>query len=209
MSIRCMQSLNSPNIILCMTRLSLLVLLLCELTVASAQDKPIITEENYEKFLEKSGDVIQVLLPVAGITTTIILDDRAGKNQFISSFFFNTISTHLLKEITAKKRPEDSTQKNSFPSGHTSSAFQGAAFIQRRYGWKYGWMAYAAAAFTGYSRIEGLNDRHDFIDVAGGAVLGVASTYIFTRKRTSPSVSVSGTFGKEFYSVSILVPIQK
>jgi len=64
-----------------------------------------------------------------------------------------------------KRRPENSLNKDSFPSGHASAAFQGASFIQRRYGWKHGKYAYLLAAFVGYSRIEGLNDRHDTWDV--------------------------------------------
>ena len=86
-----------------------------------------------------------------------------------------------MKRIIRKKRPEGSTAYNAFPSGHTSSAFQGASFIQRRYGWKFGLPAYVLAGFVGYSRIEGLNDRHDFWDVLGGAAVGIGSTYLFTK----------------------------
>ncbi len=65
-----------------------------------------------------------------------------------------------------------------FPSGHTSTTFQSASFIQRRYGWKYGIPAYALAAFTGYSRINA--QKHDGWDVLAGAVVGIGSSYLFT-----------------------------
>lgn len=89
----------------------------------------------------------------------------------------NQLVTFGLKEIINKPRP-DGSNNNSFPSGHTSTVFQSASFIQRRYGWKFGAAAYALAGFVGYTRIEA--DKHDGWDVLGGIVIGVGSTYIFT-----------------------------
>ena len=76
-----------------------------------------------------------------------------------------------------KERPNNGNN-DSFPSGHTSTAFQGAAFIQKRYGWKYGAPAYVAASFVGYSRVEA--DKHHLEDVIAGAAIGILSSYYFT-----------------------------
>ncbi|HZJ19986.1 MAG TPA: PAP2 family protein, partial [Pricia sp.] len=46
--------------------------------------------------------------------------------------------------------------------------------------WKYGVPAYLVAGFVGYSRLEGVNDRHDGWDVLAGAAVGIGSTYLFT-----------------------------
>jgi len=69
-----------------------------------------------------------------------------------------------------KKRPTGSNQ--SFPSGHTSAVFQGAAFIHKRYGLKQAAAAYIGATFVGYSRVE--SDKHFTEDVIAGAALGIA-----------------------------------
>jgi membrane-associated phospholipid phosphatase len=67
----------------------------------------------------------------------------------------------------------------SFPSGHTSAAFSGAAFIQMRYGWLYGSMAYAGAAYVGWSRV--VTENHHVEDVIAGAGIGIISAAIFTK----------------------------
>lgn len=76
----------------------------------------------------------------------------------------------------AKERPDSST-KNSFPSGHTFTAFVGAEIIRREYGKKYPWLAVAAygvATLVGVMRVY--NNRHWAGDVLAGAGLGILST---------------------------------
>ena len=58
-------------------------------------------------------------------------------------------------------------------------SFQGAAFLQRRYGWKFGAPAYAVSAYVGWGRIYA--KKHDIWDVLAGAALGAGSAYIYTR----------------------------
>ena len=144
-----------------------LILFICFVTNSKAQNES----------LETAGDVVLVALPITALTTTLIIGDKKGSWQFAKSFAVNQIITFSLKEIIDKPRP-DGSNNNSFPSGHTSTTFQSASFIQRRYGWKYGAVAYALAGFTAYSRVE--NNKHDGWDVLGGIVIGVGSTYLFT-----------------------------
>ena len=128
---------------------------------------------------EKAGDLIQVLMPATAYATTFILDDKDGRKQFYRSFLTNLGITYTLKYAINKPRPENNGN-HSFPSGHTSSAFQGATFIQKRYGLKYGIPAYIGASFVGWSRIEGESDKHYLTDVAAGAAIGIFSGYYFT-----------------------------
>lgn len=83
-----------------------------------------------------------------------------------------------LKNISGVERP-DGTSRNSFPSGHTATAFMGAEFLFQEYKdvsiW-YGISGYLVATGTGFFRMY--NDRHWLTDVAAGAGIGILSTKI-------------------------------
>ncbi len=130
-----------------------------------------------QKTVTTIGDVLLFGMPLAAGLTTIILKDKEGSWQFAKGFIVNQAITIGLKSIIQKPRP-DFSNNNAFPSGHTSTTFQSASFIQQRYGWKYGIPAYALAGFTAYSRIEG--KKHDGWDIAAGIVIGIGSSYLFT-----------------------------
>ncbi len=72
-------------------------------------------------------------------------------------------------------RPDGSAY-NSFPSGHTFTAFTGAEILRREYGEEYPWIGiagYAVATLVGAMRIY--NNRHWAGDVLAGAGLGILS----------------------------------
>lgn len=81
-----------------------------------------------------------------------------------------------LKSLCKVERPDGSTD-NSFPSGHTATAFSGAEILWQEYKdvspW-YGVAGYFVAGATGVMRIY--NDRHWLTDVAAGAGIGILST---------------------------------
>lgn len=88
------------------------------------------------------------------------------------------ITVNTLKHTIPVQRP-DGVGMNSFPSGHTATAFMGAEFLMQEYKdqsiW-YGVAGYAVAAGTGFLRMY--NDRHWITDVAAGAGIGILSTKI-------------------------------
>lgn len=129
------------------------------------------------KTIETSGDVLLFTLPAMALTGSLIAKDYKGTWQFAKGFALNQAVTIGLKYATDKDRPFGNGDR-AFPSGHTSTTFQSAAFIQKRYGWKYGIPAYALAGFTGYSRINA--QKHDGWDVLAGAAVGIGSAYLFT-----------------------------
>jgi membrane-associated phospholipid phosphatase len=81
--------------------------------------------------------------------------------------------TQVLKVSVDRRRPDGGS--HGFPSGHASATFATAAVIARRFGWRYGSLAYAAAAYVAASRIT--DRRHYPSDVIFGAALGIAGAY--------------------------------
>ncbi len=125
-----------------------------------------------------TGDALRVLLPTTAYGLTLYYHDAEGRTQFYKSFLATLVLTYGLKEAVNKRRPNG--EPYAFPSGHTSLAFFGSSFIQRRYGWKWGIPAHVAASFVGWSRIE--SKEHYLEDVLAGAAIGVLSTYLFTKR---------------------------
>jgi membrane-associated phospholipid phosphatase len=154
-----------------------------------------------EKTVQDIGDVLQLAIPGAAAISTVVLWDKKGAWQFVKSYGTALALTYVLKYTINKPRPEGATDGHAFPSGHTSSAFSGASFIQRRYGWAYGAPAYALAGFVAYSRLEGYNDRHDGWDVLGGIVIGVGSTYLFTTPYEKEHYELSFSSGEDSYLI--------
>jgi membrane-associated phospholipid phosphatase len=119
---------------------------------------------------ETSGDVLRVLIPAAAVAVAWRRDDDAGIRQFARAFVGAVGTTYVLKPVVDQERPNGGS--NGFPSGHATTAFAGAAFLHRRYGWRDAWWAYALAGWTGWTRIDA--DEHDLGDVLGGAAVAIA-----------------------------------
>jgi membrane-associated phospholipid phosphatase len=129
--------------------------------------------------IQEAGDILQYVLPATAAAMTFAYKDLEGSWLFAKSFATTGVTTFLLKEVTDVKRPGRSRSTDSFPSGHASAAFSGASFIQRRYGWRWGLPAYAAASLVAYSRVHA--DRHRPAEVLAGALIGIGATYLFTK----------------------------
>lgn len=126
--------------------------------------------------IETSGDILAVLIPGVAYGATLYHHDQKAQNEFYKSYAATLGITYALKYTIREKRPE-SSERNSFPSGHTSSAFSGAAFIHKKYGLKYALVPYLAAVYTGYSRVYA--HKHYIHDVIAGALVGVVSGWYF------------------------------
>ena len=85
------------------------------------------------------------------------------------------ILDHGPKWVIDRMRP-DGSRANSFPSGHTTTAFLTATWLQKEYGDRLPWLCgigYGIATLTAQQRI--LRNKHWATDTMAGAVLGVAS----------------------------------
>lgn len=146
---------------------------------------------------EKAGDALFVLLPATGLVTAFAKHDREGQLQFARAFAANALITFGLKQAIDKRRPNGDCC-DSFPSGHTSFAFMGATFMERRYGPGYAVPAYAAATFVGYSRVA--SDKHFVEDVIAGAAIGFLSSRFLTTRY--PGVTVVPVARRDFTGIT-------
>ena len=86
------------------------------------------------------------------------------------------VVVNTLKYTTKIMRPDNSS-KNSFPSGHTATAFMGAEFARLEYWDKSKLMVFTTYGFaftTGLLRIY--NNKHWLSDVCAGAGIGILCT---------------------------------
>jgi membrane-associated phospholipid phosphatase len=93
----------------------------------------------------------------------------AGMSYGIMALLVNTI------KYSAKEMRPDGSTANSWPSGHTATAFVGATLLHKEYGLtRSPWWSvagYGVATATGVMRV--LNNRHLVSDVMSGAGLGI------------------------------------
>lgn len=80
-------------------------------------------------------------------------------------------------KYSAKEMRPDGSTANSWPSGHTATAFVGATLLHKEYGltrspW-YSVAGYGVATATGVMRV--LNNRHWISDIMSGAGIGIMS----------------------------------
>ena len=92
-----------------------------------------------------------------------------------TSILSETIMVNSLKLLIKEERP-NGTAFNSFPSGHTATAFNAAELVRIEYGWGWGIAAYSAATVVGCSRVA--HQCHWWWDSVAGALVGIASAQI-------------------------------
>jgi len=95
----------------------------------------------------------------------------AGMSYAIMAVLVNGI------KYSAREMRPDGTSSNSWPSGHTATAFVGATMLHKEYGLtRSPWWSvagYGVATATGVMRV--LNNRHWISDVLSGAGIGIIS----------------------------------
>jgi len=127
--------------------------------------------DNYTQF---APGVVVYGLNAIGIEGKHNLRDRSiiyGTSLLISSAV-----TFPVKHMVKEERP-DGSNRLSFPSGHTATAFASAQFMFREYkdtNFLLGISGYSLAVFTGIYRM--LNNKHWLGDVVAGAGVGILST---------------------------------
>ena len=128
--------------------------------------------DNYTQF---SGIAMTVGLKMAGVESRSSWPRLAASS--LTSYAIMAGFVNSIKYTASELRPDGSTH-NSWPSGHTATAFVGATILHKEYGltrspW-YSIAGYSLATATGVMRV--LNNRHWISDVLSGAGIGILST---------------------------------
>lgn len=166
--------------------------------------------DDYTQFF---GPVMTVGLKAAGV------EGRSDWGRLLSSagmsYAFMAAFVNGIKYTAKEMRPDGSTA-NSWPSGHTATAFVGATILHKEYGmtrspW-YSVAGYGMATATGVMRV--LNNRHWVSDVLSGAGIGIMSgelayalSDVFFKKRGLLRGDISSDkniiYNPSFFSVSM------
>ncbi|MCX7117319.1 MAG: phosphatase PAP2 family protein [Legionellales bacterium] len=131
-------------------------------------------------------------MPLSGAAASLFLKDYQGVLQLALATGVVQGTTEVLKQVVNERRPNGHCC-SSFPSGHTSLAFTGASFVHFRYGFKYSIPLYIGSMYVAYNRVQ--IKAHHIYDVAFGAGLAVAGTYLSTTKYKLDGVSIAVSGG--------------
>lgn len=126
------------------------------------------------------GDILGQLIPnflySAGMYSDYWWGSHDRKNRerailmFRATVYSGAVAT-VVKYSVHETRPNGSDRK-SFPSGHTTSAFAFASIIGAEHAWYWSVPAYTLATFIGATRIS--SNMHRLHDVIGGATIGMS-----------------------------------
>lgn len=131
-------------------------------------------ENHLDNYLQYTPFLLTLGLKTVGVENR----SQWGRLLVSSAFSYAVMATlvNLTKYTVRESRP-DSQKKNSFPSGHTATAFASATILHKEYGltrslW-YSAAGYAVATATGVMRV--MNNRHWASDILAGAGIGIFS----------------------------------
>lgn len=128
-----------------------------------------------DDYLQYSPLLLSTGLKIAGV------EGRSNWSRYLvsatASYAVMALLVNSIKYSVREQRPDGSSY-NSFPSGHTATAFAAATILHKEYGltrspW-YSIGGYLLATATGCMRV--LNNRHWISDTFMGAGIGILST---------------------------------
>ena len=119
-----------------------------------------------------AGDIVTGLAPFVTFGIAYFKDDREGEIEWLRDTAINEVVNTGLRvafnQTSLGRRPDGS--RYGFPSGHAGFVFSQAAFLQERYGWRYGAPALVLASAVSYIRVR--EGKHYWRDVVTGGALG-------------------------------------
>ena len=128
----------------------------------------------YDDYTQYAPAALMLALKSCGYESKYSWGRMLTADAFSVAIMAGTVN--LLKYTVKRERP-DGSANNSFPSGHTATAFMTATMLHKEYGDRSPWFsigAYTLATVTGFTRQ--FNNKHWMGDVMVGASIGVLST---------------------------------
>ncbi len=143
-------------------------------------------EKGGEKTWVKLGDTVgwgvlpAAFLGIQAIRSAFTPDNLTKENKKIwedaeyvtKTVAYTGLMTLTMKTLISQSRPKDSLKKDSFPSGHASSAFAFSTAIWLSQGYEWGIFSSLLASWISFSRIE--DGSHYYHDSLFGAALGIS-----------------------------------
>ena len=127
-----------------------------------------------DNYLQYTPAAVMLGLKIGGVQGRSTWGRMLLSDLFSSALMAGTVNA--LKYSTLVMRP-DGSNRHSFPSGHTATAFMTATMLNKEYGYRNPWIGiggYTVAAATGLMRSA--NNKHWLSDILTGAGIGVIST---------------------------------
>lgn len=131
-------------------------------------------KESYDNYTQYLPAAVMLGMKMSGVQS------RSSWGRMLTSDAFSiailSAAVNQLKTKTQVMRP-DGSDRHSFPSGHTATAFMTATMFSKEYGEKNPWYsigAYSVATVTGLTRMA--NNKHWLSDIMVGAGIGIIST---------------------------------
>lgn len=134
-------------------------------------------KNRFDDVLQYAPGIVMLSLKACGVRGRSSWPRMLVSGGFSASIM--AIGVNSLKYGIGRRRPDESS-RNSFPSGHTATAFMMATVLHKEYGETrsplYSVLGYSLATGTAVGRQ--LNNRHWFSDVVAGAGIGIVSTQV-------------------------------
>jgi membrane-associated phospholipid phosphatase len=127
-----------------------------------------------DDYIQYSPAAVMLALKACGVPSASSWKKMLTADAF--SVALVTLMTRSIKPLAKEERP-DGSNRHSFPSGHTATAFMTATMLSKEYGYLSPWVsfgAYTVATATGVMRM--MNNRHWMSDVLAGAGFGIIGT---------------------------------
>ena len=129
-----------------------------------------------DDYIQYSPAVIMLLTKACGYQSKSSWGRMLTADAF--SVGLMAIGVNGLKYSLRRMRPNES-RRNSFPSGHTTTAFTLATMLHKEYGWRSPWFSiggYTIASSVAIMRL--VNNMHWMSDTIVGALLGIGATHL-------------------------------
>lgn len=169
---------SARNVLIVGTGLTLGVLIFEDSIVDPTQEEVVNHKPlgSLSKFGDLSGQMLPNALYAIGQALAGVSGDPMGYNRAMgmlkASAYASGVTTALKYTIREPRPTNGHNERNSFPSGHSTTAFAFSGYVLEEHGWGWGIPALTVSSFVAASRIN--DNRHYLHDVLAGATIGLA-----------------------------------